>query len=132
MGEVPVRWDPSLPIFVEDVQRLIVILWLVVSLAGFIFFPPQAFGILMGGLIAVILFVSAARAGKVFTEKVNYNSVMFRLMGAQLVIWVGMAFLLAYFKIDGPGFVIGVSILPVAIILTLTWYLIKGATGRSE
>lgn len=86
----------------------------------------------MGGLIAVILFVSAARAGKVFTEKVNYNSVMFRLMGAQLVIWVGMAFLLAYFKIDGPGFVIGVSILPVAIILTLTWYLIKGATGRSE
>ncbi len=132
MGDLPDRWDPSLPIFVNDVQRLMVIMWPVVSLVGLIFFRPQAVGILMGGLIAVILFVSAVRAGKVFTERCDYNSVMFGLVGSQLIIWVGMAVLLAYFKVDGPGFVIGVSILPVAIIMTLTWYLIKGASGRSE
>ncbi|MEI7831681.1 MAG: hypothetical protein WCJ56_00560 [bacterium] len=132
MGEVPDRWDPSLPLFVVDVQRLMVIIWPVVSLVGVIFFRPQALGILMGGLIAVILFASAMRAGKVLIENSNYNSVMFRLIGSQFIIWVGMAFLLVRFKIDGPGFVIGVSILPVAILMTLTWYLIKGASGRSE
>lgn len=132
MGEAPGRWDPSLPIFVEDVQRIILILWPVVSVSGYIFLNSRAIGILLGGLIAVILFVCAIRAGKVFTERNDYNSVMFGLVGSQLIIWVGMAFLLAYFKVDGPGFVIGVSILPVAILLTLTWYIIKGASGRSE
>ncbi|MHB9131889.1 MAG: hypothetical protein ACYDBB_12490 [Armatimonadota bacterium] len=117
-----VRWDPSQPGFIVAVLRTLVGLWLLVSLLGLLLFRSGFWGLFTGGLAAVALYAIAILTGKIFTQTSRFTGTLFWLLMLQFGVWIGIAVLLAVAKVHPLGFVIGVSILPIAIIITLIWY----------
>jgi len=84
------------------------------------------FGLLSGVLLAILFYAATLQAGRIFLRSRRYAQVMAWLLGSQLLLWTGMAILLAVVKVDPVGFVFGISVLPGAIILTtLYWWLVK-------
>ena len=119
------RWDPSGAGFVPAVLRAMIGLGVAVVAIGAVGYWRGISGLVSGVVLALILFLVAMRAGTIFTRSGNFARTMFWLLLAQCLLWVGMAVLLAGIKVDPIGFVVGVSILPVAILVTLGWYAIR-------
>lgn len=116
------RWDPNSPGFVIAVLRMIIGSGILVCLLGTALYRPGFWGFLSGCLFAIALYVIAVQAGRVFQRSHAFAQVMLWLLLSQFVLWVGMALLLAVAKVNPLGFVIGVSVLPTAVVLTLGWY----------
>jgi hypothetical protein len=119
------RWDPSTPAFVDAVLRTMIGLGMIVSIVGSVIRPAAASGFISGGALAIMLYLVAMQAGRVFVRTQNYSRTMLWLALSQLILWVGMALLLAVAKVNPIGFVIGASILLVAILVTLLWYAVR-------
>lgn len=125
------RWDPSTPGFVPAVLRTLLGLLVVCALVGAAAFPAHLGGITAGGLLAVALLLAAIQAGRVFAASGRFDKTMFWLLMQQFIIWAGMALIFLMLRVSAVGFAVGVSILPVGILLTLCWYLWK-ARGQSS
>lgn len=125
MAQEQQRWDPSSPGFVTAVLRTMIGLFLIVILLGILRYRAGIWGLLSGGALAMILYLTAMHAGRVFVRTKNYTRTMLWLMLSQVILWVGMALLLAVVKVNPIGFILGVSVMPAAIILTLVWYHIR-------
>lgn len=119
------RWDPSQPAFVVDVLKTLTGLWIAVSVLGALTIRPWFGGLLTGGLLAIALYLVAIQAGKAVALRRGHARVLAGLLLQQLGIWVLMAILLNVVKVHPVAFVLGVSILPVAIIVTLIWYAVQ-------
>lgn len=116
------QWDPSTPGFIEAVLQVMIGLAALVIAIGALIFPAAFFGLLGGGMLAVVLFLVARHAGRILRRTENYARTLAWLMISQLVLWIGMAVLLVVGRVHPVGFVIGVSVLPVSIVMTLAWY----------
>ena len=66
--------------------------------------------------------VVAILAGNTFLQHKQYKHIILALMLQQLLIWVAMALLLIVVKVHPVAFVLGASLLPLSIVLTLAWY----------
>lgn len=119
------RWDPCTPAFVVTVLRVMLGLWVVASVAAIAAFRGGAGGVAGGGLLAIALYLLAAQAGARLSPEARARRVVFGLLAKQLVLWAGMAALLVVVKVSPAGFVLGVSILPAAIVLALAWYRLR-------
>ena len=119
------RWDVSDPEFLLTILYVMLALG-VVTVAGGLLLGAGFDGLLSGALLAVLLYLATLQAGKIFNRTRNFTLVMLWLLGAQTLLWVGMAVLLGFIGVDGVGFAFGVSILPVSVILTtFYWWLVK-------
>lgn len=125
------RWDPSLPGFpVAVLQTLCGLYGLAVLLSSL--FARSAFsGLLTGGGVAIALYLIALQAGRVLQRTRSFPKVMLWLILSQCIIWVGTAVLVTYIKVPPVGFVLGVSLLPSAIVLTLAYYAIRKGLSKS-
>lgn len=119
------RWDPCTPGFVLTVLRATVVLWLAASLATFIGCRALFWGVLSGGFIALAALLIIIRAGRQLSPTTRYTPVMFGLFCLHLLLWALMAVLLAFVKVHPLGFLLGASVLPTAIVGTLSWYLLQ-------
>lgn len=115
-------WDVCQPVFVRSVWRAMIGLWLGESLFGVSIFRREFSGCLTGGLLVIALFFCAIQAGNAIFQHKQYTRIMVALLLQQLFIWVVMVILLVVVKVHPVGFVLGVSCLPAAILLTLAWY----------
>jgi len=119
------RWDAGQPIFVRDVLRTLVGLWLVSSGIS-AFTCRQGFsGMLSGGVLGIALYLVAILAGKALLQQKSYSRIMLALLWQQSLIWVAMALLLIMMKVHPVAFVLGASLLPLSIIFTLAWYILQ-------
>jgi len=118
------RWDPSQPAFIVDVLRVMVGMWIAICAIGAFRFHQGFGGLLAGGLLAIALYLAAIQAGRAVGQHQGSRA-LFWLLVQQIGIWVVMALLLAVVRVHAVAFVLGVSILPGAIILTLLWYLVQ-------
>lgn len=125
------RWDPSLPGFTTAVLRTLCGCYGVIVVAGMLASPPALSGLIAGGGLAVALYLIALQAGRVFVRTKNFAKVMAWLIVSQCIIWVGTAVLVAAIKVHPIGFVLGVSILPLAIVVTLAYYAIRKELSKS-
>jgi len=114
--------------FVREILWVMLGLWAIMLAVGLWRFPGSWSGLLSGGALAVALYLIAIRAGTIFLRTRRFGPVMTTLLVSQLVIWGGMAVLLAVLKVHPIGFVIGVSCLPLAVVLTLIWRQLRGMT----
>ena len=119
------RWDPTSPGFRIAILRMMIVLGVLETVIGSLLLPFGFWGFISGGALAIVLFLIAIQTGKVFERTRSYARVMLWLLLSQFVLWVGMAILLAVIQVNPVGFVIGVSILPVSIVLTLAWYAVR-------
>ncbi|HEX2948896.1 MAG TPA: hypothetical protein VHV83_04920 [Armatimonadota bacterium] len=119
------RWDPNSQQFVIDTLRFMVGLWIAVSIVGTILYHTGWLGFLTGGAFALALYLVAIHSGRILASTGNYAQTMRWLLLSQFILWIGMALVLAVAKVNPIGFVIGVSILLVAILGTLGWYAIR-------
>ncbi|OPZ85365.1 MAG: hypothetical protein BWY76_01439 [bacterium ADurb.Bin429] len=123
------RWDPCTPHFLVSTMRTMVGLWIIVSATAAGWFASAFGGALAGGLVAIAAFYIALHAGKTVTPDARFARVMAVLQLKQLALWVAIALLIMVVKVEPAGFAVGVSILPVGILLTLGWYLLpRGKT----
>jgi hypothetical protein len=99
-------------------------LWLAALLLGLAVWREGWWGLLAGGLLALALFGIAVIAGK-RVLMLRGGCALFLLFTGQLLLWAGMAYVLAVMKVHPLGFILGASILPVAIIVTLLWYVLR-------
>lgn len=97
-----------------------------VSLAGAWVYRPACDGLISGSIIAISLFVIAMQAGRVLAHSSSFGRTMSWLLLSQFVLWVGVALLLTVAKVHPIGFVVGVSMLPVAVLVTWGWYVVSG------
>ena len=118
------RWDMSLPGFATAVLYCMLGLGLAVSAVGAWLFPAGTFGLLAGAFIAVMLYLTAMRAGHQLLMGKRYAVLMASLLGHQLLLWIGVGVIMVPLKVNPVGFVLGVTILPVAIVLTMIWYVL--------
>jgi len=95
-----------------------------VTAGGSLFVPRLWSGLLAGSLVAIALFLVAMQTGRVLTRTMKMSSSMIFLQLAQVGVWIGMGVAIMECKVDPLGFVFSFSILPVAIVLTLAWYLL--------
>lgn len=116
------RWDVGQPIFVRDVWRALLGLWLVSSGISAVAYRGGFGGLLSGGLLGIALLWTAILAGNAFLQYKPYKRIILGLMSKQLLIWVAMALLLIVVKVHPVAFVLGASLLPLSIVLTLAWY----------
>ena len=129
---VPARWDPSSPRFVGAVLATLVGLVAVASVLGGIGWPGRFTGLLAGGLVALGLYLVAIVIGVSVRRGNRYRLVMVWLFLLQMVVWLGTAFALVRGRVDIVGFVVGVSLLPLAILATLCWYTLQKQRTPSE
>lgn len=125
------RWDPSLPGFLVAVLRVLLVLLALVCGTSAVRFPTALPGVVAGGILALALYLAALQVGRVFLRTLSFTRAMVWLLLQQFILWVGMALLLLVARVDPIGFVFGVSILPVAPVLTLVWYAIQRRRLRS-
>jgi hypothetical protein len=97
-----------------------------VLLVGTWICPPAFTGLLSGTGIALLLFASAILAGRVFVHSHHYGRTMAWLLLSQFILWVSMALLLVVVKVHPIGFAVGVTILPLSVLMTLGWYVVRG------
>jgi hypothetical protein len=119
------RWDPCTPGFVLSVLRATIALWLLASLLCIYIYRPVFWGVLSGGFIALAALLIIIRVGRQLSPTAHYAPMMLGLHGLHLLLWVGMAFLLAVVRVHPLGFLLGASVLPMAIVGTLAWYLVQ-------
>lgn len=114
------------PGFLVTVLRVMVLLGAATLVAGAFFSRGLFFGLLSGVLLAILFYAATLQAGRIFLRSRRYVQVMAWLLGSQLLLWAGMAILIAVVKVNAVGFVFGISVLPGAIILTTVyWWLVK-------
>ena len=122
----PSRWDVTDPGFLVTVLHVMVLLGAAILVAGAFFSRGLFFGMLSGVLLAILFYAATLQAGRIFLRSRRYVLVMAWLLGSQVLLWAGMAILIAVLRVNSVGFVIGISVLPGAIILaTLYWWLAK-------
>ena len=119
------RWDPSQPGFVIAVLRMMIGLWFALGIGGALGCRQGFGGLVSGGLVAIALYLLAIQAGRAITQQKQYIQTFGALLAQQMIIWLLMAILLCVVKVHPVAFVVGASILPVAIILTLSWYALQ-------
>ncbi|MHB0938063.1 MAG: hypothetical protein ACYDCO_16825 [Armatimonadota bacterium] len=125
MGQPP-RWDVTDPGFLVTVLRVMALLGAGTLIAGVFFGRGLFIGLLSGVLLAILFYAATLQAGRIFLRSRRYGLVMAWLLGSQLLLWAGMAILIAVVKVNAVGFVFGISVLPGAIVLTtLYWWLVK-------
>ncbi len=112
--------------FIFAILRTMVGLAVCFSIAGVWIYRPALVGFISGAGIAISLFVIALQAGRVMTRSQSFGRTMSWLLLSQFVLWVGVAILLTVAKVHPIGFVIGVSLLPVAVLATWAWYVALG------
>ncbi|HOS44170.1 MAG TPA: hypothetical protein PK794_10800, partial [Armatimonadota bacterium] len=115
------RWDPCTPRFLVSTMRMMVGLWIIVSAVAAGWFAPAFWGALTGGLVALAAFCIALRAGHAIAPGARFARIMTVLQLKQLALWAAIAVLMMVVKVEPAGFAVGVSILPVGILLTLGW-----------
>ncbi len=119
------QWDVTHPDFLVTVLRAMVGLGIVADLISVLWFRPAFWGVFTGGLLAIALLLVALQAGRVFVRHKHFARIMLWLTGGQVLLWAIMALLIIVVKVDAAGFAFGVSILPIAIVVTtLYWWLI--------
>lgn len=123
------RWDPSEPGFVMSVLWTLLLLCALTILTAFLISLKWGIGVVSGVIIAVGLYLIAMLAGRSFQRSRNFVKIMSWLLLPQFFLWIGMAWLLAEAKVHPLGFVVGVTNLPLAVLLTLAWYLIRKRIG---
>ena len=123
------RWDPSTPGFVMAVLRTLLLLCALASLVSFLISSKLGFGVISGVVIAVGIYLNAMFAGRSFSRSSNFAKILGWLIIPQFFLWVAMACLLALVKVHPLGFIIGVTNLPISVLLTLAWYLIRKRLG---
>ncbi|MHB9023760.1 MAG: hypothetical protein ACYC7E_06225 [Armatimonadota bacterium] len=116
------KWDPCTPGFVGAVFRTMLALWVGISLGGLLLFRTGFSGMVTGGLLGIALYLVAMLVARWISPKANYTWILVLLLLQQIILWGGMLILLVGFKVNPIGFVLGVSILPAAIIVTLLWF----------
>lgn len=122
----PPCWDVTDPGFLVTVLRVMALLGAAILVAGAFFSRGLFFGLLSGVLLAILFYAATLQAGRIFLRSRRYVLVMAWLLGAQLLLWAGMAILIVVVKVNTVGFVFGISVLPGAVILaTLYWWLVK-------
>lgn len=120
------RWDVTDPGFLVTVLRIMVVLGVITIAVGVLIARQALNGLLSGTALAIMFYLAALIAGWLFLRTRNLILVMLWLLGSQMLLFIGMAVLLAVVKVDGAGFAIGAWVLPGAIILaTLYWWLVK-------
>lgn len=124
MASLTHRLEPIPTTLVTDVLRCMVGLSIMVTAGGSLFVPRLWSGLLAGSLVAIALFLVAMQTGRVLTRTMKMSSSMIFLQLAQVGVWIGMGVAIMECKVDPLGFVFSFSILPVAIVLTLAWYLL--------
>lgn len=117
------RWDPCTPGFVVSALRVTIALWLLSSLGCLWVLPTAFWGVISGGFVALASFLIVIQAGRRLSPTARYARLMLGLFGCHLLLWVMMAVLLAVIKVHPLGFLLGASVLPVAILGSLSWYL---------
>ena len=127
----PQRWDITHPRFVLATLRTLIGLAVCVTVGGTLVYRPACDGLLSGAGVAVALFIIAMQAGRVFARTHDFGRTMLWLLLSQCILWVAMAVLLAAVKVHPIGFVVSVSILPVAVLVTWGWYLLRGRISSS-
>ena len=123
------RWDPSEPGFLLAVLRTLLFFCLLTLAVIFAVSSTAGIGAAVGCAMAIALYVIALQGGRTFRRTQHYAKTMGWLLLPQFLLWMGMAWALAVVKIHPIGFVIGVSNLPLAIVLTLAWYVIRKRVG---
>ncbi len=119
------KWDPSQPVFIIAIAKVLVFLAVIVVLAGLIFFKYILSGLISGTLLALALYFTAVAAGRTAMLTKKYFVVMLGLLGQQFILWVGTGIAIIILKVDPLGVVISVSILPVSIFIALIWFNIR-------
>ncbi|HEY3377398.1 MAG TPA: hypothetical protein VGL77_07870 [Armatimonadota bacterium] len=118
-------WDPNTLGFTDAVLRMMIGLGVVVSSVGALCFPAGWLGFLSGAALAIALYLIARQTGRIIARDGGYRLAMLWLLVSQFILWVGMAVLLVAIKVSPLGFIVGVSILPVAMLATLAWYAVQ-------
>ncbi len=119
------RWDAGQPIFVRDVLRTLIGLWLLGCGISAVLFSQGFVGMLSGGLLGIALYLIALFTRKAFFHDKQYRHIMLALMLQQMLIWVAMAFLLLIVKVHPVTFVLGASLMPFSIIRPCVWYFVQ-------
>lgn len=121
------RGDPCTPGFVVTVIRTMVLFWLV-GMGGSLVVMREAFwGMTSGGAIALCAFLLVMHTGRQLSPTARYARLMLGLHLRHLLLWSAMAVLLAVLKVHPLGFLIGASVLPLAILAALAWYRVRYA-----
>ncbi|MEI6519815.1 MAG: hypothetical protein WCO98_07215 [bacterium] len=119
------KWDPSQPIFLNAISKVLILLAIVVVSAGIIWFKPNLSGLISGSILALALYFTAVAAGRTAVLTKKYFPVMLGLLGQQFILWVGTGIAIIGLKVDPLGVIISVSILPGSIIVALIWFNIR-------
>jgi len=120
------RWDVTDPGFLVTILRIMSVLGVMIVVAGALFARGMLSGLFSGVVLAMLFYLATLQAGRIFLRSHQFVWVMLWLLGAQILLWVGMFILLAMVRVDAVGFILGVSVFPGAIIVTiLYWWLIK-------
>jgi hypothetical protein len=119
------KWDPSQPVFLYAIAKVLIISAISVTTAGLLWFKPNFSGLLSGTILALALYFTAVAAGRTAVLTKKYFPVMLGLLGQQFILWVGTGIAIIGLKVDPLGVVISVSILPTSIIVALIWFNIR-------
>ena len=125
------RWDPTRLEFIYATLRIMAGLAVGVTLGGGWIYRPALSGLLSGTGIAVLLFLIVMLAGRVLERSQSFARTMLCYLSLQFVLWVGVALLLIVINVHPVGFVVGVSILPVAVLLAMGWSVVRGGSSSS-
>jgi len=119
------RWDVTDPGFLVTIFRIMGILGAITLAVGLLLARGIFSGLVSGVVLVMLVYLATLQAGWIFLRTRQYLWVMCWLLGAQALLWIGMAVLLAVVKVNAVGFAIGVSVLPCAIIVSiLYWWLV--------
>lgn len=119
------RWDPSQPVFLTAVFRTLLGLSVVTSLLALLLARPLFSGVSTGAALGLLLYLIALQAGSRLAKGTRYGQAMLWLIVQQCLLWVGMAIILIVLKVNPIGFVVGVSTLPLGIVLALAWFALQ-------
>jgi hypothetical protein len=124
------KWDPSQPVFISAIAKVLIISALIVVISGVIWLKQMLTGLISGTVLALALYFTAVAAGRTTVLTRKYFPVMLGLLGQQFILWVGTGIAIIGLKVDPLGVVISVSILPVSIIIALIWFSIRRKSSK--
>ncbi len=118
---------PNPPALLRDVRRTMLVMFPISVAVGAAAFPSMVWGILGGGLLVLGFFAALTRTGGRLCAYGKIKTALW-IVSEKLVLVVIVVVLLLVVRLDPLGIAVGVSILPVGVILASLWSL----TRRSD